>query len=643
MKREEQDKLEVKQSPADIFLKQLESKEIKLESLSMGGGQSNCVILTDEKKKESYVITLPKWPFPIRNLQGSVALRELLYQPEFSHPCIIEFLPFKGRALIEELTKHYADPFELWHRKWEEHNALQNFVERSLLLEDKALAEYPDLFYNIACSKKFEGLTLAEMLNSHKNSEISQKEFAPFILIILQKLISAVLHIYLLKYTHRDVSANNVLFNKMTMELKLIDINIVHECDEKGMFFLSKDRDGTSDYIAPEILTLDAKQSGYFDAAVTDSFSIGVILYQLLAGKYEVNIFNVPPAKASKKQKKLSYKNSLSQRYDVLMKKTDQEFKAEIDLSLRRDKIKIDEPIKNLLIGLLQLNPAKRLKIFDIFLQPCFTDLFSKINVEMYEAYNVASKAGNQYIARILEKSYPEMTFMKIFKEEITPYLKLFCTQNSYWSLSPLASFALDKNSMQILSYIDIANSIIEITEKSFSGTAAIDNDLIKLLTQMLLKAIKSNVTKKSDKFYLKMHDFIHKLFEPRLRMLIKNEILPYLNKIARQPSGFSLSQSSHLKNDIRAANGLISVIKNYIQHDIDKSWLEEIDRLLITTIRNAPGKNSPQFCKEMEKIHQEFSQMQLRFAPELGVEQKESGFDSRSSSPCSSPGSGSQ
>jgi len=265
---------------SNIFLDKLDAKEIKAIKVpdNMRGSQSSFILLADEKENQSYVINLPSSLPVFRNLKASSELRNLIFQTEFSHPSLIEFLIFEKEVLLEKLIEHSEDA-AAWYKK--RHRAFISAMAKDgvEILSDSALSEYLDIYYNINCTKKFEGLTLDKMLSFSEDKAPSKKELEPLIPVILQKLISATLHIYILRYMHRDISLNNILFDKEAGALKLIDINAACDYDDKGKFNLSKDEaivDGTLTFIPPEILIRNYEQNNCFNADVIDSFSIGV-------------------------------------------------------------------------------------------------------------------------------------------------------------------------------------------------------------------------------------------------------------------------------------------------------------------------------------------------------------------------------
>ncbi|GEM_PF-4592284 len=99
--------------------------------------------------------------------------------------------------------------------------------------------------------------------------------------------------------------------------------------------------------------------------------------------------------------------------------------------------------------------------------------------------------------------------------------------------------------------------------------------------------------------------------------MLIKNEIDPYLSKLAVQRicefNVFSSSISPEARADILTARNLITKIKNYISPNFEKQSLEQ----LLSALAKFPqsGKNSSQFLRKMDAINEKLLAMHLESA----------------------------
>lgn len=417
---------EVKRLTGEIFLDRLKEGVIKEEKLSgeIAGAQSSFILFTDNSTGESYIVILPKVPPSALNLEASVILRHYLYEPEYSHDNLIEFVPFKKQGIfIEELIK-YNEAAKKWHESWS-FEALREYLSAGFCIaSDSKMEQYANWFYNIACAKKSSGVSLMKIFSDTEDPAACRKLLQPFAQFIFQKVVAAVLHIHALQYNHTDISSGNILFDQETKQVKLIDINAARPYDEKGMIIFSRDNtsvEGTLLCIPPEVLTRDLKADVTVAAAGMDAFSLGVIFYQLLAGKQNVNIFNMD----EKNFKTGFLSNFLKDHYTELMKKSDDEIHAQLSLSMTKDGIEIDLTTKDLLCKLLHPNPTKRLQVHQIYSHPFFSKQIDQFNPEIFRAYKTSVKVGNSYMVNALEKIYfPHIFIEKVLRKQILPCLQ---------------------------------------------------------------------------------------------------------------------------------------------------------------------------------------------------------------------------
>lgn len=98
----------------------------------------------------------------------------------------------------------------------------------------------------------------------------------------MHHILNAIVHIHERGIAHRDLKPDNVLVNKKTLEIKIIDFGVSRRFKKyNGKEFVDVGmwtRTGNVYYAAPEILT----GSGYNERV--DLWSIGVCLYRLLCG-----------------------------------------------------------------------------------------------------------------------------------------------------------------------------------------------------------------------------------------------------------------------------------------------------------------------------------------------------------------------
>ena len=102
------------------------------------------------------------------------------------------------------------------------------------------------------------------------------------ILNIMLLSVKALGEIHSLKLVHKDIKPQNIIFNKSTSELRIIDFGNASFLAKQSSFIpLNSSLEGTLAYISPE-------QTGRMNRTVdyrTDYYSLGVTFYQLLTGE----------------------------------------------------------------------------------------------------------------------------------------------------------------------------------------------------------------------------------------------------------------------------------------------------------------------------------------------------------------------
>ncbi len=120
----------------------------------------------------------------------------------------------------------------------------------------------------------FEGIDLKEHI---KNKKPSLREF----LFIAQQLSSILVELHQRQIIHKDIKPDNILINTKTNEIRLIDFGIAVSLSQETIANISHhDFEGSLHYISPE-------QTGRMNRSVdyrTDFYSLGIMLYEMLAG-----------------------------------------------------------------------------------------------------------------------------------------------------------------------------------------------------------------------------------------------------------------------------------------------------------------------------------------------------------------------
>jgi serine/threonine-protein kinase len=120
------------------------------------------------------------------------------------------------------------------------------------------------------------GVTLREYLLSQRNKKLSLKESLP----ILRQIADALDFAHGEKIIHRDIKPNNIMVMPRG-KVQVIDFGLAAQV-RTSMTQVSKvrmDKSGTPHYKAPE------QWRGKYQDAKTDQYALGVLAYELLAGK----------------------------------------------------------------------------------------------------------------------------------------------------------------------------------------------------------------------------------------------------------------------------------------------------------------------------------------------------------------------
>jgi calcium-dependent protein kinase len=96
--------------------------------------------------------------------------------------------------------------------------------------------------------------------------------------IVFAEVLSAISYIHERNICHRDIKPENILYDPVAKRIKLIDFGISKRTFQRGQRRDMLTIIGTSQYLAPEILT-----GGGYDERV-DMWSTGITLYRLISG-----------------------------------------------------------------------------------------------------------------------------------------------------------------------------------------------------------------------------------------------------------------------------------------------------------------------------------------------------------------------
>ena len=199
-----------------------------------------------------------------------------------------------------------------------------------------------------------------------KRAKISE----PTAKIIFKQIIKGLQYIHKRKIVHRDIKLDNVLID-LTNTVKICDFGVCRILQPGDVMY---EHCGTPAYIAPEIF----KDEGY-EGFSCDVWSAGVTLYYMLAG--------VQPFKANKIE-------------DL----------KEVILKGEYDPIEgVSKEANDIINGMLQLNPNKRLTIEEILKHPWLKN----VNIKKRESLNIFTNAEKGLLSKY------DVNYLSSPKEEL--------------------------------------------------------------------------------------------------------------------------------------------------------------------------------------------------------------------------------
>ena len=196
---------------------------------------------------------------------------------------------------------------------------------------------------------------------------------------LFRQIIQGIQHIHSKKIVHRDIKLENILID-LNNNIKICDFGIGIMLDSEDE--LIHDQCGTPMYMAPEII-LNSKKGGYKGYPV-DIWSAGIALYIMLSGMLPFTFKN-------KKEENEDDNNSIS-----LSKNNNYELQYSIINKNPKKIKKISPEARDLLQGLLNKNPNKRLTIDEILNHPW---LKKEKDIKKYKLFTKAERI-------MLEKNY---------------------------------------------------------------------------------------------------------------------------------------------------------------------------------------------------------------------------------------------
>ncbi len=183
-----------------------------------------------------------------------------------------EDLRNKRQVVMKTLKNSYPNHEELKNFEYE-YNVMKSLGGVEGVLGVYELVKLENAL--IIVEEDFGGESIDKIL---KQGKFALKEFLPVGL----KIIEALGEIHKKNIIHKDIKPHNILLNRKTSEVKIIDFGISTQLSREVQEIITRDQlEGTLLYISPE-------QTGRMNRSIdyrTDYYSLGVTFYQMLTGK----------------------------------------------------------------------------------------------------------------------------------------------------------------------------------------------------------------------------------------------------------------------------------------------------------------------------------------------------------------------
>ena len=389
-------------------------------------------------------------------------------------------------------------------------NSIENILKEIEILRNldypnivKYFETYEDENYLHIVMEYIQGDSLYNLLKNNNNQKIhfKEKEIKKIILTLL-KVVS---FLHKKKIVHRDLKLENILFSIPNdySSLKLIDFGLSSNFTLKKEKFIV----GTPYYMSPEMI------EGIYHYK-SDLWSIGVILYCLITGKYPFNgkdkneVFSL--INSGKYNKKNLNKKNCSIEVKNLIKKiftVDLNKRISIDDALNDDWFKLNEKENNnLIINFDIINSLKNFQFYNI-LKKEILYFFAKIikDTEIDKLKNIFSLIDKDNSGGINYDNLKEMfkennininekELQNLFKSlDFHSYGKINYTEFIAATLSSI-KFSIEEKLKAAFNFFDINNKGFITIENVFEALIPNNININKIGLEKIFKEKKSKI-----------------------------------------------------------------------------------------------------------------------------------------------------
>ena len=404
---------------------------------------------------------------------------------------------------------------------------------------------------------------------------------------LFRQIILGIKYIHEQNIVHRDIKLENLLID-LNNNVKICDFGIGRRIKSKNQ--LLHDQCGTLMYMAPEIL-LSSKEKGY-EGFPVDIWSSGISLYIMLSGTLPFNYKNKKNTDEDEDDENEEEEESISEKSKN--KKNDEDnFKLQYSIVYKEPKKieKISDEARDLLKGLLNKDPKKRLTCEQILNHPWLND-FKEKNISP-KKFHLFTKAENVMLSK---------TFIDYRKANYEDLKENFTLSNLIFNNDKNKQNSKEENITNKSSILAPYNSIITESDESQRMTIKIkdsfddfNNSKIKLENELIT-------------FNKKIKEY-NRLYELNNNGEVDNGVL--INSKTQSSINMTDRSSNNNKSKNELLNLDISNSNSFVLNDLNEN-LDSKKSKMNNTSKNINKKNVDEEMDKTIRINNILEQMKM-------------------------------